>query len=130
VIRHFRRARDLRCLPAIAILSLAGGATAQEAATPSEALVLPQLAVEGAHASARGPVEGYVAPTSATGTKIDTPLLETPQSVSVITRDKNWRLQLNATNLGDEYYVQACSGGAHCAYGTGRSIYATLAYRW
>ncbi|WP_424810926.1 TonB-dependent siderophore receptor [Roseococcus sp. YIM B11640] len=43
---------------------------------------------------------------------------------------KNWRLQLNATNLGDEYYVAACSGGANCAYGIGRSIYATLAYRW
>jgi iron complex outermembrane receptor protein len=31
---------------------------------------------------------GYVAPRSATGTKTDTPLIETPQSISVITRDR------------------------------------------
>lgn len=37
---------------------------------------------------ANGPVVGYVASRSATGTKTDTPLLETPQSVSVITADR------------------------------------------
>lgn len=35
---------------------------------------------------ATGPVEDYVATKSATGTKTDTPLLETPQSISVITK--------------------------------------------
>jgi iron complex outermembrane receptor protein len=35
-----------------------------------------------------GPVKGYVARESATATKTDTPLIETPQSVSVITRDR------------------------------------------
>ena len=34
--------------------------------------------------SATGPVQGYVAKTSATGTKTATPLIETPQAVSVI----------------------------------------------
>jgi iron complex outermembrane receptor protein len=33
-------------------------------------------------------VEGYVATRSATGTKTDTPLIETPQSISVVTRDQ------------------------------------------
>jgi len=38
--------------------------------------------------SAYGPVEGYVARQSATGSKTDTPLIETPRSVSVITADQ------------------------------------------
>lgn len=35
--------------------------------------------------SAYGPVDGYVASRSSTGTKTDTPLIEVPQSISVIT---------------------------------------------
>ncbi|EHJ93412.1 TonB-dependent siderophore receptor [Vreelandella boliviensis] len=38
--------------------------------------------------TATGPVDGYVATRSATGTKTDTPLNEVPQSISVITRDE------------------------------------------
>jgi iron complex outermembrane receptor protein len=38
--------------------------------------------------TAWGPVQGYVATRSATGTKTDTPLIETPQSISVITSDQ------------------------------------------
>lgn len=38
--------------------------------------------------TATGPVKGYVASQSATGTKTDTPLIETPQSVSVVTADQ------------------------------------------
>jgi iron complex outermembrane receptor protein len=38
--------------------------------------------------SAYGPVIGYRATRSATATKTDTPLIETPQSISVITRDR------------------------------------------
>lgn len=37
---------------------------------------------------ATGPVTGYLANQSATGTKTDTPLLETPQSISVVTKDQ------------------------------------------
>ena len=36
----------------------------------------------------KGPVKGYVAKSSSTATKTGTPILETPQSVSVITRDQ------------------------------------------
>ncbi|GMO72048.1 hypothetical protein BwSH20_55340 [Bradyrhizobium ottawaense] len=35
-----------------------------------------------------GPVQGFVATRSATGTKTNTPLIETPQSVSVVTQDQ------------------------------------------
>ncbi|KGK41819.1 hypothetical protein LH51_12045 [Nitrincola sp. A-D6] len=38
--------------------------------------------------SAWGPVDGYVARRSATATKTDTPLIETPQSVSVVSREQ------------------------------------------
>ena len=38
--------------------------------------------------TAWGPVDGYVAKHSATATKTDTPLIETPRSVTVITRDQ------------------------------------------
>lgn len=38
--------------------------------------------------SAHGPVDGYVAKRGTTGAKTDTPLIETPQSISVITRDR------------------------------------------
>jgi iron complex outermembrane receptor protein len=38
--------------------------------------------------SAYGPVDGYVATRSATGTKIDTPILEIPQAINVVTADQ------------------------------------------
>ncbi|HEY0219422.1 MAG TPA: TonB-dependent receptor plug domain-containing protein, partial [Afipia sp.] len=38
--------------------------------------------------TARGHVDGYVANRSATGTKTDTPLIETPAAISVITQDQ------------------------------------------
>lgn len=50
--------------------------------------VLNTITVEGRQESAWGPVDGFVATRSATATKTDTPLLETPQSVSVVTRDQ------------------------------------------
>lgn len=37
---------------------------------------------------ATGPVVGYLASQSATGTKTDTPILTTPQSISVVTKDQ------------------------------------------
>ena len=40
------------------------------------------------HESAFGPVSGYVAHQSATGTKTDTPIIETPQSISVVPSDQ------------------------------------------
>ena len=50
-------------------------------------LQLGPITVEAQSESAVGPVEGYVATRSLTGTKTNTPLIETPQSISIITRD-------------------------------------------
>lgn len=52
------------------------------------ATMLGTVKVIGTAESAVGPVEGYRAVRSATGTKTDTPLIETPQSISVITQDR------------------------------------------
>jgi iron complex outermembrane receptor protein len=54
------------------------------------ARVLPPLQVAGAsnEESAYGPVAGYVAKKAASGTKTDTPLIEMPQTVNVVTRDE------------------------------------------
>lgn len=57
---------------------------------PAAASVLPEVRVIGDRVaeSAWGPVRGYVASRSATGTKTDASILETPQSVSVVTADE------------------------------------------
>ncbi|UUX48883.1 TonB-dependent siderophore receptor [Nisaea acidiphila] len=47
-----------------------------------------RVVASGGDASGRGPVEGYIATTSASATKTGTSLLETPQSISVVTRDQ------------------------------------------
>ncbi|OKH86321.1 hypothetical protein LF95_23050 [Thalassospira sp. TSL5-1] len=54
----------------------------------NDATLLDPVIVEGRMQTATGPVDGYVATRSAAGSKTDTPLIETPQSVSVITRDQ------------------------------------------
>ena len=51
-------------------------------------VTLGTIAVEGQSESAWGPVSGYVARRSATGTKTDTPIIEVPRSVSVVTADQ------------------------------------------
>ncbi|WMD20869.1 TonB-dependent siderophore receptor [Achromobacter seleniivolatilans] len=49
---------------------------------------LPVVTVTGNRETAFSPMEGYVATRSATATKTDTPILETPQSVSVVGREE------------------------------------------
>jgi iron complex outermembrane receptor protein len=46
--------------------------------------------------SATGPIRGQVAKRSATGTKTDTPLLETPQSISVIGKEELRRREVSS----------------------------------
>ncbi|MET0313312.1 MAG: TonB-dependent receptor plug domain-containing protein, partial [Hansschlegelia sp.] len=60
-----------------------------EAQTPT-ATELEEISVQGRGRAekAEGPVDGYVASRSATGSKSDTPLVETPQTISVVTRDE------------------------------------------
>lgn len=55
------------------------------------AVALPDVTVtasEQAAETAWGPTRGYLASRTATGTKTDTPLLETPRSISVATREQ------------------------------------------
>jgi iron complex outermembrane receptor protein len=67
-------------------------ATATTSAAPSAqgAAQLPtvQVTADAERETATGPVQGFIARRSATGTKTDTPLLETPQSISVVTAEQ------------------------------------------
>lgn len=72
---------------AFAALLVAGAAQAQD----GSATQLERLVVEGgasANGSATGPIDGYVAKATATGSKTATPLAEIPQSVSVVGREE------------------------------------------
>ncbi|QXI53070.1 TonB-dependent siderophore receptor [Pseudomonas alvandae] len=59
-------------------------------AAPEGVLMLPETSVIGAGVSetAWGPTEGYAATRTAAGTKTDTPIVEAPRSMSVITRQQ------------------------------------------
>ncbi|MDI7861574.1 TonB-dependent siderophore receptor [Rhizobiaceae bacterium n13] len=64
----------------------AAPALAQEGAAPT--LLAPIVVENGVLLDPTGPVDGYVAKTSVTATKTGTPLLETQQSISVVTADE------------------------------------------
>lgn len=51
------------------------------------AIELDPVRVEGRTETAYGPVDGYLATRSATGTKTDTPIIDVPASVQVVPRD-------------------------------------------
>ncbi|KQR63302.1 TonB-dependent siderophore receptor [Acidovorax sp. Leaf160] len=72
-------------LCAALLCSLSGAALAQ---TPQATLSEVRVDASAEKESATGPVVGYRARNAATATKTDTPLSETPQSVTVITRDQ------------------------------------------
>lgn len=76
----------------VMLFALAGSAHAQEQAAPAGQPVagqLPEVTVRATGSeTGTGPVGGYVARRSVTATKTDTPLSETPQSISVITREQ------------------------------------------
>ncbi|WP_238313910.1 TonB-dependent siderophore receptor [Methylobacterium crusticola] len=75
-----------------------GGAAAPSVAQDAAEVALETIEVEGGSrrenaagtvpGGPRGPVPGYVASRSVVGTKTDTPILETAQSISVIGRDQ------------------------------------------
>jgi iron complex outermembrane receptor protein len=64
--------------------SAASRRAAQRAQTPLDAAAAAGARTE----TATGPVRGYLANQSGTGTKTDTPLRETPQSITVVTADR------------------------------------------
>lgn len=69
-------------------LALAQDGQAQQAQAQQGQTQLSTITVDGGGASATGPVRGYVASNSSTGSKSDTPLNEIPQAVSVIGREE------------------------------------------
>ncbi|MFG1394874.1 TonB-dependent siderophore receptor [Xanthobacter agilis] len=64
------------------------GATPSLAQETSDSVDLPTVTVQSTQETAWGPVEGYIATRSGAGTKTDTPILQTPRSVSVVTRQE------------------------------------------
>lgn len=79
--------RALR-LPLIAFGLVASGVAMAQPAAP--AVQLPVVTVTGASVeeTAISPVHGFVAKRAATATKTDTPVMETPQSITVIAQDR------------------------------------------
>lgn len=77
-------------VPAASLCSTASAQSPHEASgrDPSAFQLPTQEIVSSQAERADGPVDGYVATRSATGTKTDTPILQIPQSVSVITADR------------------------------------------
>ena len=82
-------------LSGVSLLALSGAALAQSTA---DIVYLGEIQI-GAGDDATAPVAGYVADSAQTATKSNTPLLQTPQSVSVITGDMIE--DQGGTNLGD-----------------------------
>ena len=86
------RQRWLTTAVAVAAWSAPTAVLAQDAEQhgSGSSTTLPTLQVTESriYEEATGPIEGYVATRTATGTKTDTPINEVPQSISVITRDE------------------------------------------
>ncbi|MFO7188970.1 MAG: TonB-dependent siderophore receptor [Pseudomonadota bacterium] len=74
----------LRPLIFACLLAYAGAGMTQDATQ----LPTVEVKAEAATESATGPVGGYAATRSATATKTDTPLVETPASISIVTRER------------------------------------------
>ncbi|WP_338662474.1 TonB-dependent siderophore receptor [Pararoseomonas sp. SCSIO 73927] len=64
------------------------GVTAARAQEAGETVSVPLVDVAGSAERALDPVRGFVARQEISGTKTDTPLIENPQSVSVVPRDQ------------------------------------------
>lgn len=81
----------------------------------AQAQVLPEVRVtdKAERETATTPVIGYKARNAVTGTKTDTPLIETPQAVTVVTRDQI--VDQGATNLQDA--LNYAAGVQSNAYG-------------
>ncbi|PZQ12931.1 MAG: TonB-dependent siderophore receptor [Ancylobacter novellus] len=85
---RIKRGRAARFL-GVSVLALCAAAQIGVARGQESAQQLEEINVQGqGKETAEGPVDGYVASRTATGSKTDTPLVETPQSISIVTRDE------------------------------------------
>lgn len=94
-----RRGQRALLISAAWFLPLCSLAPAQVGGPAGHDLILPVLDVEGTAEDAAANVDGYVANGASAGTKTGTRLIETPQSVSVITRGQMDALKV--TEVGD-----------------------------
>jgi iron complex outermembrane receptor protein len=94
---------------AVTIIGAGSNAATVDAAGST---VLSQIVVDGV-GDAFGPVDGYRADTSSSATKSDTPVIETPQSISVVTADQiaNQRATSLADTLSYTPGITTQSGG-------------------
>ncbi|MDJ1156680.1 TonB-dependent siderophore receptor [Chelatococcus sp. SYSU_G07232] len=69
-------------------VTITRGPTVDAAPAADRAILLDTVTVDARAENAWGPVDGYVASRTATGSKTDTPIIEVPQSISVVTRDR------------------------------------------
>lgn len=121
------RALRTMALAGASLLSLTVGAAAQQASARLE-----ELSVEGSGRGAgatgggqsaqrgpdgraapedpRGPVTGYVATRSATATKTNTPLIETPQSITVVGREQIDAQKAQTLTQATQYTAGVYSG--------------------
>jgi len=84
IFRTFPATRTAAAQAAVALLC---GAAAH-AQTTEAALPAVTISADPAQQSATEPVRGFVARRALSATKTDTPLIETPQAISVVTRDQ------------------------------------------
>lgn len=85
---------------------------------------LPEVKVTTEGETAAGPVNGIVARRSATGTKTDTALIETPQSITVVTREQ---MDAQAADSLDQAFgysagISSQSGGVQRRTATGFTV--------
>ena len=87
------------------LVAIVGASTASFAQTADAqpTLQLSPITVDAHPQTADSPVQGYVAARDRTGAKTDTPLLETPQSISVITRDQMNQQDVHTLNQAVRY---------------------------
>ena len=88
-------------------LLFSGAAGAADTPPAPAETTLPAIAVKADQESATGPVHGYVATRGATGTKTDTPLLETPQSITIVGAEQIETLRAQNINDAIAYSVGA-----------------------
>ncbi len=62
--------------------------TAPQVVAPAPSAMLAEVRVNAERSADGGPADGYIARRSTAGTKTDTPILETPQSISVVTAEQ------------------------------------------
>lgn len=86
------------------------------APSAADAATLKEVTVTAQAETATGPARGLVARRSATGTKTDTPLIETPQSITVVTAE-----QMRTLRSGDVAQALEYSAGVLPVSGYGAS---------